>query len=55
MLTVVFLVVFGGILVGAMAYLAMFRKGRKSQAPQSQVNAQEQMPVAGRSSGKGDN
>ena len=54
MLTVVFLVIFGSILVGVMVYLWAFRKGRKSQAPQAQVNAQRQEPKTGRGTGRGD-
>ena len=53
MLTAIFLIVFGGILVGFMAYLTMFRKGRKNQAPQSEVNAQDHMSTPGRSTGRG--
>lgn len=55
MLTFVFLLIFGGIVVGFMVWLTMFRKGRKSQAPQSQVNAQRDTPTPGRATGAGDN
>ena len=55
MLTIVFLVLFGGILVGFMVWLTMFRKGRKSQAARSEVTAQRQTPEPGRASGSGDN
>lgn len=55
MLTFVFLLIFGGILVGFMVWLTMFRKGRDSQAPQSQVNAQRNAPAPGRGTGAGDN
>lgn len=54
MVAIVFLVIFGGILVGFMVYLWMFRKGRKGQAPRSEVNAQRQEPVPGRGMGRGD-
>ena len=55
MLTAVFLVIFGGILVGCMVWLAMFRQGRKNQAGKAEVTAQRQAPEPGRATGRGNN
>ncbi len=55
MVTAVFLIVFGGILVGFMVYKMAFSGGRKGKAAQSEVNAQRQTPTPGRSTGTGDN
>ena len=53
MLTAIFLIVFGGILVGFMVYKMAFSGGRKDRAAQSEVNAQQQTPTPGRSTGSG--
>ncbi len=55
MLTFVFLLVFGGILIGFVVYLTMFSGGRKKQAGKAEVNAQHEAPRSPRGSGQGDN